>query len=736
MAIIRAKNESDYTFKIDGLSGDLLNVVRFSGTEAISELFHFSLDLASLNSGIDFEKTVGQAGLLTIHEQKGKRYVHGLINQFEQIGNEGKWTHYRARLVPQTWLLSCRSTCRIFQEQNIPDIIKKVLIDGGISSDQIRFSLKKSYSPREYCVQYRESDLVFISRLMEQYGLFYFFEHAASKHVMVIGDDPVVHVSIADTAEVIYHPPGTTGVSDREHISEYSYHREIRSGAARLRDFDFKKPKLNLEQQAKAQGDGTLEVYDYPGEYVTPSDGAEIAKVRLEELQALKQIGSGHSDCRRFLPGYWFTLGRHDRADFNRKYLLIRVTHSGGQPQVLGAESRGKGAEGPVYENQFECIPSDVPFRPLRLTPQPFIPGVQTAVVVGPKGEEIYTDEHGRIKVQFHWDRAGKQDEKSSCWIRVAQTTAGRGYGSLFIPRIGHEVIVEFLEGDPDRPIVMGSVYNAENVPPCALPGQKIMTAIKSNSSPGGGGSNEIRLDDSKGQEGMTIHAQYDCTENVGHDRGTTIGNNETLKVAVDRSATIGSNETISVGADQTVSIKANQSVTIGANETVKVGGNRTETITGNASQTVSASKTETIAVAKALSIGAGYQVSIGAGMNETVGAAKAEEIGGALMVNVGGISGENVGANKSVKAGGNISHHAGGKFTLDAGGNFSASTKAKGTIDAADELILKCGSASIILKSGGEILIKGTDITIKGDKITVKGSGDVVIKGSKIGEN
>ncbi|HET6371409.1 MAG TPA: type VI secretion system tip protein TssI/VgrG, partial [Nitrospiria bacterium] len=456
MAIIRAKNEADYTFKAGSYTGDKLRVIRFFGTEGISELFHFSVDLASTDGEVDFEKVLGQPALLTIHGEKGKRYINGLVNLFEQVGKDGKWTLYRAGIVPAVWTLSQRATCRIFQNQSVPDIIKKVLTDAGIASDQFRFSFKKSYDPREYCVQYRESDFSFITRLMEQYGIFYFFEHAADKHVMVLGDDPVVHVAIADPPKVIYHAPTGTGVSDQEHVFTYQFHREIRTGAVRLRDFDFKKPRLSLEKDAKAKGDGKLEAYDYPGEYLTPDEGGDLSKVRLEELQATRQIGTGQSDCRRFVPGFRFTLERYDRSDFNREYLLIRVSHSGGQPQVLGAETAGKGGGETAYQNEFDCIPSDIPFRAPRATPRPFVQGPQTAIVVGPKEEEIYTDEHGRVKVQFHWDREGKQDEKSSCWIRVSQSWAGAGWGAMFIPRIGQEVIVEFLEGDPDQPIVTG----------------------------------------------------------------------------------------------------------------------------------------------------------------------------------------------------------------------------------------------------------------------------------------
>jgi type VI secretion system secreted protein VgrG len=582
MAIIRAKNEADYIFKAGSYTGDKLRVVRFFGTEGISELFHFSVDLASTDGEVDFEKIVGQPALLTIHGEKGKRYINGLVNLFEQVGKDGKWTLYRAGIVPAAWTLSQRATCRIFQNQSVPDIIKKVLTEAGIASDQLRLSFKKSYNPREYCVQYRESDLSFVTRLMEQNGIFYFFEHAADKHVMVLGDDPVVHVAIAEPAKVIYRPPTGTGVSDQEHISVYQFHREIRTGAVRLRDFDFKKPRLSLEKDAKAKGDGNLEAYDYPGEYLTPDEGGDLSKVRLEELQAARQVGSGQSDCRRFIPGFRFTLEQHDRSSFNREYLLTRVSHNGSQTQVLGAETAGKGGGETSYQNRIDCIPSDVSFRAPRVTPKPAVQGPQTAIVVGPKGEEIYTDEHGRVKVQFHWDREGKQDEKSSCWIRVSQAWAGAGWGAMFIPRIGQEVIVEFLEGDPDQPIVTGKVYNGDNKPPYQLPGEKTKSTLKSNSSKGGEGSNEIRFEDKKGDEQIFLHGEKNVDVRVKNDIYEWVGRNRHLIVKQDQIEHVENTRQEKVDQDHVEQIGRDRHLRVKGKEATEIGGSRSLTVKGD----------------------------------------------------------------------------------------------------------------------------------------------------------
>ena len=366
----------------------------------------------------------------------------------------------------------------------------------------------------------------------------------------------------------------------------------------------------------------------------------------------------------------------------------------------------------PVVVDRF--FPADITaidkqqaYRAPRITPKPVVQGPQTAIVVGKAGEEIWTDEHGRVKVQFHWDRYGLEDENSSCWMRVSQVHAGKGFGGIDIPRIGEEVIVSCLEGDPDQPIITGRVYNSDNKPPTGLPSAGMVSGLKSNSTPGGGGYNEMTMDDTKGSEKISIHGQYNMDTTVENDQTLTVNNNRTSTIAVDDAETVGSNQTVSIGADQ--------SVTIGSNQTISVGAARSLTVGASETVSVGSSKSETISIAKALSIGAAYQVSVGAAMNETVGAVKAEEIGGAKIVAVGGVSSETVAASKSVSAGSNISEKAGGKFSasaggtmgLSAGGDLSASSKAKVMIEAASELTLKCGGASIVLQSGGEITIK-----------------------------
>lgn len=722
MPIVETQTEAPHVFKVGAYPAEKLRIIRFEGSEGLSELFRFSLDLASSDQKIDFDQVVGQPALLTARGIKGTRHVHGLVSLFEQTGKEGKWALYRAEVVPAIWKLGLRANCRIFQDKTIPDIIKQVLLDAGITANQFRFALNMGrYKARTYCVQYGESDLSFISRLMEQYGIWYYFEHSEQNHVLVMGDDPSAYAMPSGASSILYHAPASAGVPGDEHISDFRYHRQIRCGAVKLRDFDFEKPRLNITGDAQAKSDSKLEAYDYLGECRDGSERAHLAKVRLEESQAVRQLGSGRSDCCRLIPGYRFTLEQCHRSDLNREYLTVNVTHKGNQPQVLGAETAGNVANEPPYQNDFECIPSDVPFRPASLIPKPTIEGPQTAIVVGPKGEEIYTDKHGRVKVQFHWDREGARDEKSSCWVRVAQVWAGTSWGAMFIPRIGQEVLVEFLEGDPDQPIITGRVYNGDNMPPYPLPSEKTKSTIKSNSSTGGGGSNEIRFEDGKGSEEIYLHGQKDWTIAIENDKNQTVGHDETLAVT--------NNRTKTVGIDQSETVGANKTIKVGANHTETIGGNMVLTVAGNETETVQMASAETITLAKALSIGAGYQVTVGAAMNETVGGAKAEEIGGAKTVVVGALSSEKIGANKSVDAGSSITEKAGKDVGVTAGNNVTISAGKNMILNAGDQITIKTGSASITMKSSG-------DITISGKDIQIKGSGTITLKAQKIVEN
>lgn len=540
------------------LGEDVLLLRSFSAHEEISRLSEFDLELLSEDYEINFDDIIGQNVTISMElPDGGKRYWNGFINRFVQgVSTSTQFAQYRATMVPWLWFLTRTSDCRIFQEKTVPDIIKQIFNDLGFSDIEDRLS--GGYQTWTYCVQYRETDFNFVSRLMEQEGIYYYFLHEQGKCTIVLCDSLSKHDPYEDFDEIDF-TPDTRSSALQERISAWTVEKCVRPGKVAHTDYNFEKPSTSLmstEEDQKEHAQADYEVYDYPGEYSEKTDGDRYAGVRMEELARSHEVCSGQADSRGICSGYLFTMARHTREDQNREYLILSTDY-----QAAAEDYETSGGQGEICSCSFTAIQSSVQFRPARSTPKPLIEGTQTAVVTGPSGEEIYTDDHGRVKVQFHWDREGQYDENSSCWIRVSQVHAGKGFGGIDIPRIGEEVIVSFMEGDPDRPLITGRVYNAELMPPFGLPSQKVVSGMKSNSTPGGGGYNEMSMNDTKGKEGMTIHAQKDM--------GTTVEN--------DRSATIvGGSDTIAVQAGtRAVTVKGDTSLTVEA-------GNRTVNVTGN----------------------------------------------------------------------------------------------------------------------------------------------------------
>jgi type VI secretion system secreted protein VgrG len=574
-----------FTLEIAGVAG-VLHVVGFEGTEQLSQPYGFTLELAAEDPEIAFDQVINQPAHLTLYGRDEPRQVHAFVSRFEQGDQGDRYTSYYATLVPRIWYLNHRHNCRIFQNLDVQQIVEQVLQDAGFTGEDYRFALQQSYPVRTYCVQYRESELNFISRLLEEEGISYFFEHSENNHVLVMCDGASAYAPIPGIPRVIFHR-ATGAAPDEEHIYQYRYSEAVRPGTVTFRDYNFKKPALNLQSGAGAEWDPHLEVYDYPGNYDDPNLGQTRAQVRLEGLQSLRQLGRGEGDSVRFQPGFKFTLASHTREAFNQKYLLTRVKQVGRQPQVLGESAS---SEGSSYHNEFVCIPAEVPYRPPHQAKKPRVEGTQTAIVVGPAEEEIYTDEHGRVKVSFHWDRAGQADENSSCWIRISNGWAGAGWGAMYLPRIGQEVIVDFLEGDPDRPIITGRVYHGTNRPPYKLPDEKTKSTLKSNSSKGGDGFNEIRFEDKKGEEQIFVHGEKDQDIRIKNDRFEWIGHDRHLVVKNDKFEHVENNSHRLIDADCQTQIKGDdhltvngkQAITITESYSLTVGNNVIEIFKGN----------------------------------------------------------------------------------------------------------------------------------------------------------
>lgn len=552
---------------ITPLGDDVLLLQGFRGQEGISELFHFDLMMHSENRSIDFNSVVGKSATIRIIRPEGKqRFVNGVISSFSQGGSSQTFASYHATLVPWTWLLTRTSDCRIFQNMTAPDIIKKIFDERSFKD--YKDKLHGSFTEREYCVQYRETAFNFVSRLMQEEGIFYFFEHTKDKHTLVLSNNPSEFKPCPDQAAARYDSDYGAGRVE-EVITEWSIGQEVRPGKYAVTDFDFEKPTSNLGSTVAGADALKFEIYDFPGEYKTKDEGESLVGIRMQEEEATRVVVAGASTCRSFTPGYRFKLEDHYRRDLNKDYVLTAVHHTADAGTNYESGAGGTQLE---YFNQFECVPHPTPFRPRRTAPVPVVHGTQTAIVVGPSGEEIYVDKYGRVKVQFHWDREGKYDEKSSCWVRVSQNWAGKRWGAMFIPRVGQEVIVDFIEGDPDRPIITGRVYNGASMPPYALPDEKTKSTVKTYSSKGGGGFNELRFEDKKGSEQIFIHAEKDKHVRIKHDRKEWIGNDAHLIVKHDQKEEVDGNKHLTVKGDQNEEVKGTVSLKTGQDLQQKVG--------------------------------------------------------------------------------------------------------------------------------------------------------------------
>jgi type VI secretion system secreted protein VgrG len=467
----------NFAFEVDGVSATL-DVLRFSGNECLSELFRFEIDLSSAEAGLEWADTVGKAAVLVLAMADGERRIHGIVTSFEESGQSKKKTFYTATLEPKLWLLTQRRQCRIFQAKATPDILKAVFAGVGITGDAVEYRLSGDYGPRSFCVQYRESDYDFAQRLMEEEGIAYHFEHGDDESLLVISDHAEARTEIPGESTLQHRDPDAA-VGEDECVMGFGCTRTFRPGAVVLRDYDFKKPTLSLEGRYEDGGERetAIELYDFPGEFHDSTLGSSLAQSRLEEERAESWLGRAESNCTRFTPGGLFSLEGHWREDLHQQYLIVRVAHRGRTSLDDGDNTSGM-RPGETYRNTFEFIPADVCWRPPRVTPRPVIEGSQSAIVTGPKGEEIHCDEFGRVKLRFHWDRTDPQDDKSSWWVQVSQLWGGGGYGGMFVPRVGTEVIVDFFEGDPDRPIVTGRIFHGEHPLPFQLPGAKSKTTI------------------------------------------------------------------------------------------------------------------------------------------------------------------------------------------------------------------------------------------------------------------
>jgi type VI secretion system secreted protein VgrG len=724
------------------LGADVLLFHGMHAREELGRLSDFQVDLVSQDDAIDPDGILGKNVTVTLAlPDDTTRYFNGYVTRFTQQGTRGGFTQYAAVVKPWLWFLTRTADCRIFQDMTVPDILAAVFADHPTADFQLE--LTGTYRPWTYCVQYRETDFNFISRLMEHEGIYYYFKHAQGQHTMVLTDSYSGHAPFTGYELLEFIAPDRTVRPDVEHISRWEFSRDVQPGVYVHDDYDAERPSVDLKTQktlARGYTPSDYEVYDYPGYYLQKPDGEQYASVRIDEFGAQFETARGVTNARGLAVGCLFTLEGAERPDQDREYLVVSASHD----LEFSQYEATPGSAGVDYRCTFVAMSSAQQFRPRRATPKPFVQGPQTAVVVGPAGDEIFTDKYGRVKVQFHWDRRGEMDENSSCWIRVSHPWAGKGWGSVATPRIGQEVIIDFLEGDPDQPIVIGRVYNEEQQPPFGFPAGAVVSGIKSDTHKGDG-YNEISLDDTAGTEKITIHGQYDMNTVVEHDQTTTVHNNRTDRVDVDDAESVGNNQTCDVGVDQTITIGANRTETVGANESITVMADRDRTVNGSESVTVMMQRTHTVGINETINVGVAQEITIGAMQAFTVGANQSTNVGMNQSTEVGGNQTTEVSGNRSVTVTGNESMSVTGAETR-------AVTKTRTTtiteddaltvnknltMTVADSITIKTGDASITMNKDGTITIKGKDITIDGSgKINIKAGGDIIMKGSKILQN
>jgi type VI secretion system secreted protein VgrG len=746
-----------------------------SCSEGLSVLGEMQLGLVSAKADLKPQDLLGKTVGVTVQlREDAKRHFHGYVTRFSIGARSGRYYGYQASVRPWLWFLTRTTDCRIFQDLSVPDIVKNVFEDHGGAS--FKFNLFRTYRKWVYCVQYRESDYNFVARLLEHEGIYWYVEHGEGQHKVVLVDSKSVHDAAPGCTPLPYYENTAEAPPDVECIGGWQFASAVETDHTLLRSYDFERPSTPLEVKAELKPPykiGALEQYDWQGDYVQAPDGQQWAEARLDEQQTRYETARGSTNAHGIEAGRLLTLERHPRENQNAEYLVTQATvHARNDAYETGGSAGS-------WQCEFSAIPSAQQFRPQRRTPKPFVQGPQTAVVSGPAGEEIFTDKYGRVKVQFHWDRLGKKDEKSSCWVRVSHPWAGKNYGVIHIPRIGQEVVVDFLEGDPDQPLITGRVYNAEQMPPWDLPANATQSGILTRSSKGGAAANAnaLRFEDKKGSEQVWLHAEknqdievendethwvghdrkktidHDETTLVKHDRTETVDNNETITVHGQRTETVDKDETITIHKNRTETVDLNEGITIGVDRTESVGSNESITVGSNRSVTVGASETKTVALQRTHTVGVNETISVGAAQEITIGGLQAVTVGAVQTINVGASQSTSVGAGQSNTIGAAQTNEIGADRSITVGGAQTTSVaKARSAsvgeddslkvgknlvIEAADSVSIKTGSASITMKKDGTITIKGKDITIDGSgKINVKASSDVIVKGSKILQN
>jgi type VI secretion system secreted protein VgrG len=659
-----AFDQSTRSLKITTPLGEnAVQLVNFVGEEELSRLFSFHLSLISENAAVQGTDLVGKNLTFSIGFDDEIRFFNGFVKRFSAGDEDEKGNRsYQVVVVPWLWFLTQTSDCRIFQEMTVVEVIEKIFQDLGFSDFDMS-QVKGEHVKREYWVQYRETDFNFISRLMEDEGIFYYFKHADKKHTLVMADSISGYVACRE-ATVDYPKDDSDTGTVVPHIRSWEHSFEFNTGAWAHTDYNFKTPSTSLMSNEKTlmkYKDVTkYEFYDYPGEYEEKGTGKSLSRVRMEEIEGDHDLVSSTSDCNSFMPGGRFKVGKHRiKAEEGLEYVIQRIHHEGREDSYQTGQTGGR-----EYFNSFECFPSATSFRPSRVTPKPLVGGVQTAVVTGPPGEEIYSDEYGRVKVQFHWDREGKKDQNTTLWIRCKQSIAGNKWGFMAIPRIGQEVVVEFLEGDPDRPLITGCVYNAEQMPHYKLPDEKTKTYIKTNSSKGGEGHNELMFEDKADEERVYIHAQKNMDVRVLNDSKSRIFGNRHQIIGWEKDGKKGGDQREMVYEDKHLNIRRHQFEHIEGNMQLLIGEGEADD-GGNMDIVIEKQKAEHIKGDSHLIVAGKFNQKIDGGISQTIGGNSHSKVSGNIAQEAGSMG------EVHIKAGMKVIIEAGMQLSLVGPGGF-----------------------------------------------------------------
>jgi type VI secretion system secreted protein VgrG len=733
---------------IDGIEYD---VALLEAREALDELGVLRCEITDRAGGPAPATLIGKTIVLRVSRKEGAehRQIVGYVVEAERSttrGDEESGTRVTAR--PRLFRLTQRADCRVFQDMTAPDIVKKVLTGGGVPESAQRWQLEGSYPKRVYTTQYRETDFAFVQRLLSEEGIAFAIDGSSGADVVVFFDADLGDV---EGDKTIVHRPGDGLMAARDAIGAVTHERSSAPGKANLRDYDFERPRLQLD--AKANGDddaeASLEVYHYPGRFTEPANGDRLAKVLLDSLRARREVVGGPTNTLRLHPGQKFALDEHPYAPLNQEYLVLEVEtslesrHHAERRARDEAKSGARAALHPGERLTFRAIPTaKTTYRPPRVPRAVAAPGAQVAVTTGPAGKEIYPDEHGRVKVIFPWDRVGKPDETSSLWIRTCQLPLG---GSMITPRVGWEVYLNFTDGDPDMPFVFGRMYNGKVPPPYELPKHKTRMSIQTATTPGGGSTNEIRMDDKAGSEEMFMNASHDATVSAGNNATESVGNNETraiganqsLAVTDSMSAHIGANQALAVGANQNVHVSTfmvddvgSHSLSIGGNRDLKAGGDHKRTVTGASTLSIGGMQIDLVAgsvdencmstmsdhVGAALVelTASNRTLTIADSRKETAGAAKVIAAGAGRSVKVGATLKQKVAGAILTKIGGDRSDTSSADYLEVAGG--AQLVKAVNVVFEAQSLLSVVMGASTITLTKASVSIAGTTITLDGE--------------------